>query len=82
MPASDALSISVEADYLVIILEYIRKIKYSYIWIDRHVIVVEKRMNSVVKQQTILNGIDKYSGFRLNRDPVTVVVGDLVIFMC
>jgi hypothetical protein len=39
-------------------------------------------MNSVVKQQTILNGIDKYSGFRLNRDPVTVVVGDLVIFMC
>ena len=82
MPASDALSISVEADYLVIILEYIRKIKYSYIWIDRHVIVVEKCMNSVVKQQTILNGIDKYSGFRLNRDPVTVVVGDLVIFMC
>jgi hypothetical protein len=82
MPASDALSISVEVDYLVIILEYIRKIKYSYIWIDRHVIVVEKRMNSVVKQQTILNGIDKYSGFRLNRDPVTVVVGDLVIFMC
>ncbi|KAL0635276.1 hypothetical protein Q9L58_005761 [Maublancomyces gigas] len=39
---------------------------YSIVWIDRQIVVIEKRVNAIVEQHPILDGVDRPSNIRRN----------------
>lgn len=51
------------------------------VWINRRIVAVKKRVNGIVKQQTILNIVGGSSSIRLNGGPAAVIMVIPVSFL-